>query len=58
MSRELLVFRSPEPRRSEANDQEANCADGACAIPSTPDTSNVVRVAPRWADRMAAQIGV
>ena len=37
MSREPLVFLSAEPAPSKPDDQEADCADGACAIPSRPD---------------------
>lgn len=37
MSSEPLVFLSAEPAPSETDDQEADCADGACAIPSRPD---------------------
>lgn len=38
MSSEPLVFLSAEPAPSETDGQEADCADGACAIPSKPDT--------------------
>lgn len=37
MSREPLVFLSAEPKSSESDAQEADCADGACALPSRPD---------------------
>lgn len=41
MSREPLVFLSPEPAPSKPDDQEADCADGACAIPSRRDSEPV-----------------
>lgn len=41
MSREPLVFFSPEPAPSEPDDQEGDCTDGACALPSRLDSEPV-----------------